>query len=195
VHDIAGFGLIQRARAFSEYGDLEANYERRPSAWIEPLGSWGSGSVHLVEIPSEEEIHDNIVAYWRPVDPYRKNEPYRFSYRLKWSDDVPLRSDKGTVRGTSSGLANGAAGRAGAIRYAVDFSGPALSRMRGLPEAALSATAGKVDRPIVQPNPHIRGVRVNFLMRPEAAELVELRLELKAGDKVVSETWLSRWTK
>ena len=29
------FGLMQRARLLSDYQDLEANYERRPSAWVE----------------------------------------------------------------------------------------------------------------------------------------------------------------
>ena len=31
-----GFGLMQRDRAFASYEDVEARYERRPSAWIEP---------------------------------------------------------------------------------------------------------------------------------------------------------------
>ena len=195
VESVTGFGLIQRSRALAEFGDLEANYERRPSAWVEPIGSWGNGSVHLVEIPSDEEIHDNIVAYWRPVDPYRKSETYRFSYRLVWSDDIPLRSERAVVRATSSGLANGAPRKTGAIRYAVDFSGPVLAKMRELPEAVLRVSAGKVDPPVVQRNPATGGVRVDFMLRPEGAELLELRLELKAGGKIISETWLSRWTK
>jgi glucan biosynthesis protein len=40
-----GFGLLQRHRTFADYQDLEANYERRPSLWIEPIGYWGSGAV------------------------------------------------------------------------------------------------------------------------------------------------------
>ena len=194
VEDLAGFGLVQRSRTLAEFGDLEANYERRPSAWVEPIGSWGKGSVHLVEIPSEEEIHDNIVAYWRPVDPYRKSATYKFSYRLVWSDDIPLRSEKAVVRATSSGLANGPPRKTGAIRYAVDFSGAVLAKKRELPEAAVSVSAGKVDAPVVQHNSATGGVRVDF-MRPEGAELVELRLELKSDGKIISETWLSRWTK
>jgi glucans biosynthesis protein len=61
-----GFGLLQRHRAFADYQDLEAHYERRPSLWIEPIGDWGSGAVQLVEIPSNAERHDNIVVFWRP---------------------------------------------------------------------------------------------------------------------------------
>ena len=42
--------------------DLEAQYERRPSAWIEPLGQWGDGSVQLIEIPSDSETRMNSSA-------------------------------------------------------------------------------------------------------------------------------------
>jgi glucans biosynthesis protein len=64
-----------------------------------------------------------------------------------------------------------------------------------LPEAAVSTSAGKVDNPVVQRNPATGGVRVDFLLWPEAADLIELRMELKANEKIISETWLSRWTK
>src|SRR3954447_2204698 len=36
-----GFGLMQRQRDFRAYEDLEARYERRPSAFVEPIGDWG----------------------------------------------------------------------------------------------------------------------------------------------------------
>jgi glucans biosynthesis protein len=64
-----GFGLLQRHRAFADYQDLEARYERRPSLWIETIGHWGSGAVQLVEIPSKTDYHDNIVVFWRPSQP------------------------------------------------------------------------------------------------------------------------------
>ena len=61
-----GFGLMHRDRAFSSYEDLEARYEERPSAWVEPKGEWGSGKVELVQIPTPDETNDNIVAFWTP---------------------------------------------------------------------------------------------------------------------------------
>ncbi len=58
-----GFGLIQRDRDFVALPGSEwRNFQRRPSYWIQPLGDWGKGGVELVEIPTDEEIHDNIVA-------------------------------------------------------------------------------------------------------------------------------------
>jgi periplasmic glucans biosynthesis protein len=193
VRDVRGFGLIQRQRSFSGYEDLEANYQRRPSAWIVPTGSWGNGSVHLIEIPSEEEIHDNIVAFWRPLEPYGKDQVYTFAYRLSWPGDVPPWQGA-IVSNTSSGLANGPERKAGAIRYAVDFVGPALATQE-LPQAALSATAGKVSMPVVQRNPNTRGVRVDFLLKPGDVDVVEMRLELKSKGRLVSEVWLARWTR
>ena len=64
-----GFGLCQRDRAFAAFEDLDARFERRPTAWVEPKGALGPGYVELVEIPAEEQIHDNIVAYWKPAKP------------------------------------------------------------------------------------------------------------------------------
>jgi glucans biosynthesis protein len=61
-----GFGLMQRDRVFENYQDLEASYHQRPGYWVEPIGQWGEGWVELVEIPTPDETHDNIVAYWQP---------------------------------------------------------------------------------------------------------------------------------
>ena len=195
VQDLVGFGLAQRHRRATDYEDFEAAYERRPSAWVVPRGSWGAGSVQLFEIPSEEEIHDNIVAYWRPANDWRKAESYSFGYRILWPDYVPSSPDKAIVADTFTGLAPGPQRKNAAVRYAVDFSGPVLARMRDLPEAALSVSAGAADKPVVQRNPVTGGVRVSFLLRPENSDLIELRLELKSQDKTISEVWLSRWTK
>ena len=60
--NIKGMGLMQRDTEYENYLDLEARYHLRPSVWIEPKNSsWGAGHLHLVQIPSPEEIHDNIV--------------------------------------------------------------------------------------------------------------------------------------
>ena len=64
---IRGFGLMQRERSYSCYQDFEALYQRRPSAWIHPQGDWGEGTVQLLELPSNTEYQDNIVAFWKPA--------------------------------------------------------------------------------------------------------------------------------
>lgn len=70
-----GFGLMQRDRNFSSYQEIGAWYERRPSAWVEPKGNWGSGRVELVQIPTPDETNDNIVAYWVPDTPPKPKQP------------------------------------------------------------------------------------------------------------------------
>src|SRR5439155_18746334 len=58
VPELEGFGLMQRDRAFSSYEDVEARYERRPSAWVVPVGRWGPGRVELLQLPTPDETHD-----------------------------------------------------------------------------------------------------------------------------------------
>ncbi len=89
-----GFGLIQRHRQFDYYQDLEAKYHLRPSAWIEPSGDWGKGHIELFEIPSDSEANDNIVAYWKPEAGLKKGQPFAYSYRLSWPDNIPKKMGK-----------------------------------------------------------------------------------------------------
>ena len=79
-----GFGLLQRDRSYEAFQDDEQRFERRPSLWIEPLGDWGQGSVQLLEIPSDAEINDNILAYWRPKAPMAAGAEVSFAYRQYW---------------------------------------------------------------------------------------------------------------
>ena len=83
------FGLMQRDRRFADYEDDGAFYNRRPSIWIEPVGEWGEGAVQLVEIPTGDEVHDNIVAYWTPKKPVKAGDKLVFSYRTYWQNDEP----------------------------------------------------------------------------------------------------------
>lgn len=86
-----GFGLFQRDRDFSHYQDLEANYHLRPSAWVQPEGDWGAGSVVLMQNPTGDEFQDNIVAYWRPRDGLRPGRRLDFAYTLEtFTEDTNL---------------------------------------------------------------------------------------------------------
>ncbi len=84
-----GFGLMQRDRDFNNYQDDGAFYDRRPGIWVEPKGNWGKGAVQLVEIPTDDETHDNIVVYWRPDDAIKSGDGRSFDYRLYWQDGEP----------------------------------------------------------------------------------------------------------
>jgi len=46
--------------------------------------------VTLVEIPSDKEIYDNIVAYWRPREPLQPGQAYDFNYTMQWTGGLRL---------------------------------------------------------------------------------------------------------
>lgn len=182
-----GFGLAQRSRAFADYQDLERRWDLCPSAWVEPVGDWGKGSVVLVEIPSDAEIHENITAYWRPRAKIPAGQEFSAAYRLHWTASGLAPSEIGRVAASLEGQGGEAAWR----RYAVDFVGPMP------PVAAVklvaTASAGRIVSPVLRPNPATGGYRVTFDLDPKNAPLVELRVQLTDGQKPISETWLYRW--
>lgn len=186
-----GFGLLQRDRVFARYEDLEAQYERRPSAWIEPQGDWGRGRVELVQIPTADEFNDNIVAYWVPDQPPAPRTPYDFSYRLSWQnqgDIAPL----GHVRQTR----RGAMGR-DQTRFVIDFAGGVLDTLADDAPVELGAWTGPTAELIesrAYRNTAGGGWRVVLTVRrTEADEPVELRAVLRGKDGAVSETWSYIW--
>ena len=63
---LKGFGLMQRDADFDHYQDIEARFDRSPSLWIEPLGDVAKGRLELIEIPSNRDYNDNILAFWMP---------------------------------------------------------------------------------------------------------------------------------
>ena len=189
--DPKGFGLWQRDRGFHDFEDLEAHYERRPTVWVEPKGAWGEGFIELIEIPVEDEIHDNIVAYWKPAKGLEAGGPHEFQYRLHWGDQVPAAWSGARVAKTRIGNAK----KPGILLFVIDFEGTAVKELRDLPVADLRSNTGAVTNVVVQRNPELPGIRVSFEMNPGGADLVELRLALKVADQLISESWLYRWTK
>ncbi len=188
--DCKGFGLSQRDRSFFDYEDLEARYERRPSVWVEPKGGWGDGSVELIEIPADEEIHDNIVAYWKPAGDLAPGAGHAFGYRLYWAQEPPAAWAGARVRKTFVTLFRSS----GASQFVVDFDGPGLADLADLPFASLEASGGRVSNLTTRRHPEIAGVRVAFELDPGGTDLIELRLGLKVSGRLISESWLYRWT-
>jgi periplasmic glucans biosynthesis protein len=183
------FGLMQRQRDFHAYEDLESHFEKRPSLRVEPIGDWGNGEVRLIEIPTENEIHDNIVAFWRPKDPLRAKGEYAFIYRLHWGDGE-----------TETRLAEFAKTRIGAASdsarlFVLDIVGEKLKNIKAdAVRGIVSANFGKVTNVVTQPNPEAGGWRLSFNLAPEKAPVVELRTQLMQNDDPLSEVWVYRWT-
>ncbi|ACA19819.1 periplasmic glucan biosynthesis protein MdoG [Methylobacterium sp. 4-46] len=213
--DPKGFGLVQRHRDYADYQDDVQHWERRPSLWIEPFGTWqpgqeqrgwGPGAVQLIEIPSESEVNENILAYWRPKEPIARETA--FTFRQYWCWDVPGAPPLARCTGTRIGK-----GSSGKRRlFLVDFAGDALFAPEVRPESlklAVTASPGtivqpKPDAPPVKRDPQFRPllylyperktVRAVFELDPGGETACEMRLVVKNGDQPVSETWLFRWT-
>jgi glucans biosynthesis protein len=195
-----GFGLLQRDRLFDHYQD-GVFYDRRPSLWVEPRGSWGKGAVQLIELPTDDEIHDNIVAVWVPEKTPQPGTSLDIGYRLYWLADEPHPTD--LARCVATRLGNG--GQPGLPRptgvrkFVVEFlGGPLINIPAGtLPEMLLQSSRGHfTDYKVVEAVPdEVRGHwRAEFdLAGVEGTEPVELRLQLAVHGQVVSETWLFQY--
>jgi glucans biosynthesis protein len=182
------FGLIQRSRRQSDFEDLDAQYERRPSAWIEPRSEWGAGAVELVEIPSGRETNDNIVAFFRPAATLSPGRPVHFAYHMGWLGMPRLPEGLGTTIATRSGASIDGRRRV----FQIDFVG-AGEQSDGL-RVDIGASAGRVSNVQLLPNPGIHGLRASFELDPNGADLIELRLRVLRDNRPLTETWLYRWT-
>ena len=186
-----GFGLMQRKRAYSDYEDAEADYQTRPSAWVEPLGDWGEGEVHLVEIPTGSEYNDNIVAFWRPKQPLAAGRETRWRYRLHWCRDHTWQPQLGRVADTRIG----AGPQPGTRLVVIDFAGGRLSGLGddAKPEVDAAASSGALRNAVAYRDAASGQWRMSFELDPGDARVIELRARLHDARGPVTETWLYRW--
>lgn len=185
-----GFGLLQRDRNFDNYQDLEAHYHQRPSAWVEPVGQWGRGSVRLVELPTPNEFNDNIVAFWTPEKLPPPGEPIEFEYRLHWFLDQ-VRPPGGYATGTRHQRTHKSE------RFLVDFDGAYLGKhpADGTIEPAISVgPGGELEHTSLDKNPYNGSWRLTFVVKPDGSgRPIELRAFLRKGPHVATETWSYLW--
>jgi periplasmic glucans biosynthesis protein len=183
-----GFGLMQRERAFEPYQDSGARLETRPSLWVEPEGDWGDGEVRLIEIPSQAETNDNIVAFWMPRWPAKQGSRLEYRYRLSaLTDDAAL-----------SPLARVVATRTAAVPYnnkarrvVVEFSGGELSSLQpGQPvQAQVALSSGKLQRTYVEALPWQKSWRLFVDFEPEGKKPVDIRAALALRGVSLTETF------
>jgi glucans biosynthesis protein len=192
-----GFGCLQRHRSLMDYRDLDGRWDLRPNLWVEPKGAWGKGSVRLIEVPTPDETHDNIVAFWTPDEPVRAKSELRLAYALTWTLEAPLQTGLAQVVETSVGR-GGKPGedRPPELRHvAIDFGpAPGQNGSTPAPEVRLECNNGTCPQPLLQPNPGTGGWRVGFDYRL-GGNVAELRCLLTQGGRPVSETWLYRLDK
>jgi len=186
-----GFGLMQRDRDPASYFDSDQRWEARPSLWIEPLGDWSQGSVQLVEIPSDSDVNDNIIAYWRPRGTLAVGKDISLAYRQTWGWSAPETPPLAIVGATRIGRATGRN-----RRILVEFSGKTIAALKLVSDVTvmLSAGPGKIINPRYYLDSGRETFRVLFDFDANGEPASEMRLQLQANGKPISETWLYRWT-
>ncbi len=194
-----GFGLMQRDRDFADYQDDGAYYDKRPSLWIEPKGSWGAGAVQLVEIPTDNETNDNIVAYWVPGGDIKAGGSRSFDYKIYWQNREPAYpADIARVVATRLGR-GGIPGQnpwpRDKRKFVVDFTGGPLADLKQRFDVTpvITTSRGKIDNAYVIKVVGTDRWRALFDLQAEGSTPVDLRLFLKLGDKTLSETWVYQY--
>jgi len=198
-HDPRGFGLLQRDRDFDHYQDDGVFYNRRPSVWVEPKGGWGDGGVHLVEMPTDDEINDNVIAFWSPAKKADRGTRWDLDYRLYWVATEPHPPSVGHTVATRIGR-SGVPGQHAerdphGRKFVIDFSGGPLSELEQRYDLSVVATTsrGRID------NSHALKVvgtdrwRASFDLHAEGREPIDLRCYLRLGDRTLTETWLYQY--
>ncbi|MVF13152.1 glucan biosynthesis protein [Ketobacter sp. MCCC 1A13808] len=196
--NVKGFGLFQRDRQFESYLDSEAHYDQRPSLWVEPTGEWGEGRVELVEIPTDSETNDNIVAYWVPKQQLKAGQELEIRYRLKTADSVMPEQLTAQVVRTRVGRAGSGGNNSpdtSLRQFVVDFAGGDLTKVAaGLPmEARLEVSSGNFRDLTVLKLQDGKTWRVAFKLAPEEDRTVDMRLQLLLRGQPLSEVWNYVW--
>ena len=212
MHDPVGFGLMQRDADFDHYQDGEARYGRRPGVWVQPLDPWGAGHVELVQIPTDTEKNDNIVAYWVPDGSDGEDlSSSAYRYRLVWTDAAGgIVHQGGWVAASRSSAGKDESHR----KYLVDFRGGALGRLppRLPADAPLEAVVWVDDKAEVTEQQLFRkpdgswrlvfeirrqeyGTLEKIIPNPPAETAIEMRAYLKQGENILTETWSYAQTK
>lgn len=179
-----GFGLMQRDNNFDHYQDMDARFDQKPSAWVEPQGDWGLGRIELIEIPSTEEIHDNIVAFWvpdstAPADGGEDAKTLSYAYKLYWMTPGVTPHALGSVTATRIVKRNDTA------RFLIDFESETLKAMPA--ETGLTSLIETPENaPIIEKqlakNPVTGGWRLSFSVKlPRQDSVVQSIISAREG--------------
>lgn len=192
------FGLHQRDRRFDRYNDAEAAYHRRPSLDVEPLGDWGPGHVRLIELPSDVEVNDNIVAFWVPEAPVAPGDAREFAYRLHWGDLAPdPEADLAHVDETRAGHGgvSGTSASDGLRKFVIEYAGGIPGRLGPAAEieAVTTVTGGTLVFQTLKWLPDAQVWRVTLDVASDGASVVEIRSHLAGYGRTLSEVWLNQW--
>jgi periplasmic glucans biosynthesis protein len=191
------FGLHQRGRDFADYQDAGARYDRRPSLQVVPLDDWGPGWVRLVEIPTDNETNDNIVAFWVPEAPVRAGEAREYRYRLDWGDLPHPRDGLARVSAMRAGASgvSGTSSQPGARKFVLEFAGGALDSLPAdAPvSAVISAQGATVTNHTLEPVMPSGVWRLAIDVTADPGAIAEFAAHLETPMGKLTEGWRYQW--
>jgi glucans biosynthesis protein len=185
--DVTSFSLLQRDRDLSHYLDLEAEYHRRPNLTVVPKSDFGPGYVRLLEIPSNDEYSDNMVAGWELANTPEAGSRYEFAYQLVW-DGKEAETNQFRVVSTTV-VPNP---RASETRFTVEFAKPENGETIPVDELRpyVAANQGGQVKDI-QFAPTERGWLVSFtIFDPTPPQTMDVSCVILRRDRFCSEKWL-----
>jgi glucans biosynthesis protein len=157
--------------------------------------------VQLIELPTSDEIQDNIVVAWVPETPATAGAEFDIGYRLHWLADEPYPADLARCVATRLGRGGqpGQPRPEGVRKFVVEFlGGPLVKLAFGVkPAMVIETSRGRIgDYQVMEAVPD--GVaghwRAEFdLADVVGADPVEIRLHLTVGGTIVSETWMFQY--
>lgn len=213
-----GFGMLQRDGEWGNYLDAEANYHIRPGLWVTPTEGFEKGRLEVVEIPTNSETHDNIVAYWVPEAPLLSGESRYFAYTLKTVERNAFVSELATVIRSRQGQPSLPGekvkdeAKQTQRRFIVDFSSPDFSSPElAAPELTTPDTSanentvtsfdpdttklivqgsnGAISQQRLYPVNEGKEWRATFLLKPKDKSTVDMRAYIELDGKRISEVW------
>ena len=191
-----GFGMLQRDGEWDNYLDAEANYHLRPGLWVTPEAGFEKGRLEVGEIPTNSEIHDNIVAFWTPEKPFVSGESLYFSYNLSTVEQNPFVSELASVVRTRQGAAvlPGDEFEDASLnttrQFSIDFSAPSgFSFNSDTTKLIVQASNGQVSKQRMHPVADGAEVRATFFLKPKEKQTVDMRAYIEQDGKRISEVW------
>ncbi len=200
VGDLKGFGLMQRNALFDDFQDLDARYERHPSVWVTPDGTWGAGHITLIQLPAPNDTSRNIVAFFETREKPAPGRPLAHDYEIQFGDQRISQSP--LARSVNTFVADGqranSSNEAGSYLITVNFTGEQLAKLPRDAAVVANVTAldgGQVLRQYVEHLQPLDGWRLTMLVKPGEGRPLVLRAYLLQRDaesgeeKALSETW------
>ena len=205
--------MLQRDGEWGNYLDGEANYHIRPGLWVTPTEGFEKGRLEVVEIPTNSETHDNIVAYWVPEAPLLSGESRYFAYTLKTVERNPVVSELATVIRTRQSKPSLPGEKVkdetkqAQRRFIVDFSSPDFSSPElAAPELSanentatsfnpdttkliVQGSNGAISQQRLYPVNEGKEWRATFLLMPKDKSTVDMRAYIELDGKRISEVW------